>query len=166
MKSTRSITHGAMTLGLIVIIMYLDRMSSQLFSFLLGLPLLIYAMEFGIRDGFVVYITSIILTFILGSLPTAILMSGYGATAISLCYGINHFNKQWKIYLLSFIVALPLYIIMLSLFSEFFGYDMHEFTSYVGTWGAYLIIILLILAEIYIQKTCYHLFYHYTKHRK
>ena len=82
-RNTRSITQGALTAALSVIIVLFDRLVSGFIMPFLPLPLIVYGTYHTINETILSYVVTVLLVAIVpGSLPTTILMLMYGVIAI------------------------------------------------------------------------------------
>lgn len=164
MKNTRHITMGAMTLGLSAIIQLLAHSTLGFFMSFLTVPLVVYGYFYSFRSSVVVYIASIGLSFALtGYLPTIITVAGYGLVGLALIYGMRQKWGSLKRFLVATIAVIPVYVVMIGFFSEYFGYSIPEtvlaITRVIPSVPSCLIItivylgaLLLGLMEVYIIK--------------
>ena len=165
MRNTKHITTGAITIGLTSILILLDRVSAGLFMSFLALPLVIYGFYFPLKAASTVYISSVLMSFVLtGHLPMIISVAGYGLVGLSLIYARNKQLETRHTYLLMYITSIPVYFIMVNFFGEYFGLSINETIMDLKqmmpnvadeksiTIAAYASIALMPLIEAYILK--------------
>lgn len=124
-RKTRSITQGALTASLSVIIVLLDRLLNGFIMPFLPLPLIIYGQYHTIGETLLAYVVTILLVAIVpGSIPTTILMILYGLIAlVYLLINRSNYNKVLKFLLLVMGISIA-YIVMILNFGAFFGLNL------------------------------------------
>lgn len=125
MKQTKSLTVGAMTIALTMMIMMLDRITTGFFMTFLGIPLVVYGSYYDLKNSVIVYVACIVMTFILTAyLPTILLMLGYGGMGLATVYTYKKNMKKWQSYFFTYLLSLPFYFVMIYYFGQFFGVDI------------------------------------------
>lgn len=128
-RSTKSMTHGAITAALSVILILIDRLLGGFIMSFLPLPLIIYGIYYNFNQSILTYIVSVLLVMIIpGQLPTTILMMTYGF--VGLVY-IGVMKTNWRRlhkFLVVFGGNLINYLIMMKFFGKFFGMDFQTLT--------------------------------------
>lgn len=125
-RKTTSITHGAITAALTVIVIMLDRVLAGFLMTFVNMPLIIYGLYYSTKETFLTYIVTVLLVMIVpGQLPTTILMISYGLVGVAYVY----MNKKDISNALRFLfVSLANginYLIMMKFFGSFFGMEFN-----------------------------------------
>ena len=131
MKKTRSLTYGAMILGIILMVILIDRSTLGFFGAALALPitlpLIIYGTKFEFKDMIVVYFSLIISTFLFsGLIQTIIMVTGYGAVALAFIYCYNHSITGFIKHFIMLFIMSTLYYLMIQFFGQYFGIVVNE----------------------------------------
>lgn len=131
MKKTRSLTYGAMILGIILMVLLVDRSTLGFFGAALALPitlpLIIYGTKFEFKDSIVVYFSLIISTFIFsGLIQTIVMVTGYGAVALAFIFCYKNSTEGLKKHILILSIMSVLYYLMIQFFGQYFGIVVNE----------------------------------------
>lgn len=127
MRKTQHITSGAMTLGLMALLIVLDRVSLGTVMSFLALPLVVYGAFYDFKATSVVYGASIVLAFVLtGYLPTVIMMAGYGLVGLVLVYANQRKFSKPLTYGLMYLASIPVYVVMIRFFGDYFGVNIPQ----------------------------------------
>lgn len=123
-RKTLSITHGAITAALTVLLILADRLVAGFIMSFLPIPLIVYGMYYSVKESFVVYVVTVLLVMIIpGQLPTTILMINYGLLAILyIAIFKTKLPNKLKI-LVIYLGNLLNYFIMMRFFGAFFGLE-------------------------------------------
>lgn len=123
-KTTTSITHGAITASITVVLLLIDRVLAGFLMSFLPLPLIVYGLYYSIKEASITYVVTVLLVMIVpGQLSTTVLMIIYGF--VGMVY-IAVFKSQMPriIKFLFVYVGLALgYFVMISFFGAFFGLE-------------------------------------------
>lgn len=110
------------------VLFLLDRQTAGIFNYVVAwivpLPLVIYVAMYGFKSALVPYVSSVLLSFIVGTPVMAVLAIIYGMIGLVYGYGIY---KKWesnKLYLTAFVGTSVVFLITVVLFAAFFGYDI------------------------------------------
>lgn len=166
MRKTKNLTTGAITLGLSAILILLDTFTAGSFMVILALPLVIYGYYFSIKETLITYVCTVILSFIItGYIPTIITVSGYGLIGLALVVARRKQLKTNLTYIMMYVAALPVYVVMISFFDVYFlgqsiqemfeitlTYLPHGFDTELVVYVVYISLMLLPLMECYIIK--------------
>lgn len=163
MKNTRSLTQGAMVLGLGVVIMILNRYVNNVLIVFVATPFCMYASKYSFKDCLAVVFAATIIGFIYGSLPYLLFMFGYGFMGVLVGFAHQRKWSRYKMYGISIIFGTVLYLIMVTFYSDLFGINYDMVKNMFGTALAIIAIGLTMFAEIFIIKTTYKIFKLYLK---
>lgn len=148
-KTTRSITDGAITATLSVMLLLVDRLVAGFLMSFLPLPLIVYGIYYSIKETILAYVVTVLLVAIFpGQLSTTILMLMYGVIAV-IYVGVSktNLNKYLKFLFLFFGVTLC-WIVMITGFGSLFGLSFEltkqEIITFLNITDANLINILAI----------------------
>lgn len=166
MKTTKHLTTGAMTVALTTLVMLFDRATVGVFMSFLPVPLIVYGFYFGLKSSFPVYVACVVSALIFtGYLPTVLLMTGYGLIGLVCIFANSKKLKTRQTYALLVVSAIPVYVLMITQFGAFFGFEYslaysatQNMMPYIANPAIYHIIIIigiliLILMETFIIKT-------------
>lgn len=137
MRKTRSVTYGAMIVGIMSLALFLDRATAGTLSPLLvipiAIPLIIFGVMFGIKDSVVVYIVSIIVSFLFsGMLPSMLMVVGYGGIGLIYIYAYTKSLSTKLRNLCMFIGMIVFYAVMIFFFDEYFGLSTIEVVNWLN----------------------------------
>lgn len=169
MKSVKSVTYGAMSVGLIALILLFDRILVGNLGFMLSLiipvPLVIYGMKFSFKESIVVYLTMVVASVIFnGMLSAVVSVAGFGLVGLVMVYANEQEYSAWKSNVLLFFSMSIIYTIMIVFFEGYFGVSITDTIdtianfapqlSYQMMYGVTILsIILTIFMEMFIVKT-------------
>lgn len=169
MKSVKSVTYGAMSVGLLALILLLDRFLvgnlGFMMSLLIPVPLVIYGMKFSFKDSIVVYFSMVVASVIFnGMLPAVISVIGFGLVGLVMVYTNEQEYSAFISDVLLFFSMSIIYTIMIVFFESYFGVSISETIdtiaqyapqlSYQLLYGVTILsIILTIFMEMFIVKT-------------
>lgn len=161
-KTTKSITHGALTAAITVVLILVDRVFVGLFMSFIPLPLIVYGLYYTVKESLVTYLVTVFLVMmVFGQLPITILTIVYGFVGlVYIAVFKTEFNKIIK-FLAVFFGLMVAYVIMILFFGAFFGMDifstMMELQSILKVndpqilkVGAYLILMLTVALETFV----------------
>lgn len=169
MKSVKAVTYGAMSVGLISLLFFLDRLFvgnlGFMMSIVIPIPLVLYGYKFSLKEGVAVYITMIIASVIFNGMPPAIVsMTGFGLIGLIYIHAYEQEYSVLKKNVLLFICMGIVYLIMMQLFAAYFGLSIQDTVETVNKIAPYLSSIIVygivvlstvatIMMEIYILNT-------------
>ena len=164
MKSTKSLTFGSMMVGMMSLILLLDRMFLGNLGFMLFLPvtvpIIVYGFLFSFKETVVVAVSMVIMSVIASGIPAAIVsVLGYSCVALSAVFCQK---RKWQVqFAVMFVVDAIVTFVMVVFFAEYFGVNIQEQMALVVSWlgpvssqvmwsliGASLL--LTVLMEVYI----------------
>lgn len=161
-KTTKSITHGALTAAITVVLILVDRVFVGLFMSFIPLPLIVYGLYYTVKESLVTYLVTVFLVMmVFGQLPITILTIVYGFVGlVYIAVFKTEINKIIK-FLAVFFGLMVAYVIMILFFGAFFGMDifstMMELQSILKVndpqilkVGAYLILMLTVALETFV----------------
>ena len=161
-KTTKSITHGALTAAITVVLILVDRVFVGLFMSFIPLPLIVYGLYYTVKESLVTYLVTVFLVMmVFGQLPITILTIVYGFVGlVYIAVSKTEINKTIK-FLAVFFGLMVAYVIMILFFGAFFGMDifstMMELQSILKVndpqilkVGAYLILMLTVALETFV----------------
>ncbi|NLW15216.1 MAG: DUF2232 domain-containing protein [Erysipelothrix sp.] len=121
-RSTRSLTQGAITGALTVILILANQMTANFLMSFIPLPLIIYGMEHGFKNSIITYVVCVLLVAIVpGDLPTTVLMITYGIVGLVYVMVVNkNISKTAKFIVVSLGNSIN-YILLMYFFGTFFG---------------------------------------------
>lgn len=125
-QTTRSMTHGAITAALTVVLLLVDRMLAGFLMSFLPLPLIIYGLYYPLNQSIITYVVTVLLVMIIpGQLPTTIMMITYGFVGLVYIWAhkkdVSDNIKFFIVFLGNFIN----YFIMMKFFGSFFGMEFN-----------------------------------------
>lgn len=131
MKSVKSVTYGAMSVGLISLLFLLDRIFIGNLGFLMSLvipvPLILYGIKFSFKESVVVYFTMLVASLIFNGMPPAMMsMVGFGLIGLIYIYAHEQEYSPMKRNVLLFLCMSVIYIVMMKFFSAYFGLSVKE----------------------------------------
>ncbi len=124
-RNTLSITHGAITAALSVLIILGDRIVAGFIMPFIPLPLIVYGLYYPMKQSIITYVSTVFLVMMVpGQLPTTILMMTYGLVAlVYIAIFKTKINKYMKVFVL-YLANLLNYFLMMTFFGQFFGLDL------------------------------------------
>lgn len=166
MRKTVHLTHGAMTVALTGILLFMDRITVGFFMPFLALPLIVYGINYSLKETATVAFSNVLIAVILsGLLPTIITMIGYGFVGLAYVFAYQHNFTKKQYYLILFVIMSIIYFVMIKFFSEYFGVNIAETIDAVANMPmavhynakhikliAYSSIPLTVLMEVFIVK--------------
>lgn len=166
MRKTLHLTHGAMTVALTGILLFMDRITLGFFMPFLALPLIVYGVNYSLKETAIVGFSTVLIAIIMsGLLPTVITMIGYVFVGLAYVYAYQHnFTKKSTYFIMSIFMSF-FYVLMVGFFSEYFGVSVTESIDYISQLEfasivkpivikitAYSSIVLTMLMEVFIVK--------------
>ncbi len=123
-RNTQSITHGAITAALTVLLILADRLVAGFIMSFTPLPLIVYGLYYSVKESILTYVVTVLLVMIIpGQLPTTILMISYGLVALIFIWAYKkEFHKFFK-FLAVYIGNLINFVVMMKFFGKFFGLE-------------------------------------------
>lgn len=127
-KKTHMITEGAMMVAIVGAFLLIDRQLANLLEVLLfwvfPLPILIFTVRYGLRDGILCGVCMILVSFIVATPQSVFLVVCSVVMGIVYGYGVySHKSNLWLL-IMTFVAAFVYYLVTMLLFASFFGYDM------------------------------------------
>lgn len=169
MKSVKSVTYGAMSVGLISLLFLLDRLFlgnlGFMMSIVIPIPLVLYGIKFSFKESIVVYITMILASVIFNGMPPAVVsMAGFGFIGLAMVYAHEQEYSALKKNVLLFLCMSVVYVVMMQLFASYFGLSVQDSVDTVVKAAPFLSkavvyfivvisIVLTILMEMFILNT-------------
>lgn len=132
-KQVRTITEGSMMLAIIGLFLFLNLQFAGIlqtyFIIFIPLPILIYTIRFGFRNGLVVSFGAIFLSIMLGNIITLFYIGGGLLVGLAYGYGVNtNKSNDWLLFVATLINAISLFIETYVL-AAFIGYDLYKDTE-------------------------------------
>ena len=116
-----------MTVALTGILLFMDRITVGFFMPFLALPLIVYGINYSMKETATVAFSNVLVAIILsGLLPTVITMAGYGFVGLAYVYAYQHNFTKKQYYLIMSVFMSIIYIVMIGFFSGYFGIDIQE----------------------------------------
>ncbi len=129
-KDVRKITEGAAMIALISVFLLIDRQfAGQLnvyFAWIIPLPIIIYTARHGFKAGWIPYISVVIISLMLATLPSIIFAAMYGLVGLFYGLGVNKKFDNRTQFLFTSLFTTIIYFLSMVLFASFFGYDMGD----------------------------------------
>ena len=129
-KRVRMITEGAMMVAMIGAFLMIDRQFAHILETFLfwgfPLPILLFTVKYGLRDGIVCGVCAILVAFMVASLESVVLVACSVMVGVIYGYGVHQEKNNWWLLIRTFIVSFIYYFLTMYLFAGFFGYDMIE----------------------------------------
>lgn len=127
MRKTVHLTHGAMTVALTGILLFMDRITVGFFMPFLALPLIVYGINYSMKETATVAFSNVLLAIILsGLLPTVLTMVGYAFVGLAYVYAYQHNFTKKQYYLIMSVFMSLIYVVMIAFFSGYFGIDIKD----------------------------------------
>jgi len=127
-KQVRTITEGSVMLGIIGIFLFLNLQFGLLlqsyFIFIFPIPIIIYTIKYGMKNGFILFFAAIIMTLMLGQFTT--LFYSVTGMILGLVYGygiLKNRTNDWII-IASIIVNSTSVFLETYILAGIFGYDL------------------------------------------
>jgi len=132
-KQVRTITEGSMMLAIIGLFLFLNLQFAGIlqtyFIILVPIPILIYTIRFGFKNGLVISFGAVFLTIMLGNIITLFYISGGLFVGLAYGYGINkNKSNDWLLVISTLINALSLFV-ETYVIAAFIGYDLIKDTQ-------------------------------------
>ena len=129
-KRIRMITEGAMMVAMIGAFLLIDRQLAHVLEAFLfwafPLPILLFTVKYGLRDGIICGICAILVSFIFATTDSVFLVICSVGMGIVYGYGVYKQKRNLSLLIQTFIISLFYYVVTTYLFASFFGYDMIE----------------------------------------
>ena len=174
-NDVRKLTEGAMMVGLIGIVLFLNRQSAGILEsslyWLLSFPILIYSARFGLTWGCITFISMMLLSLII-STPQSLFYL-FSALVVGLVYGVG-VRKKWSnqvLLVVTTIFTFFSYVVTMFVLASIFGYNIKdEILTYVELLNqmqinlvipqekiAFIFVWLFIFVLVLLQSLCTHL---------
>jgi len=132
-KQVRTITEGSMMLAIIGLFLFLNLQFAGIlqtyFIILVPIPILIYTIRYGFKNGLVISFGAVFLTIMLGNIITLFYISGGLFVGLAYGYGINkNKSNDWLLMISTLINALSLFV-ETYVIAAFIGYDLIKDTQ-------------------------------------
>lgn len=132
-KQVRTITEGSMMLAIIGLFLFLNLQFAGIlqtyFIIFIPLPILIYTIRYGFKNGLIVSFGAVFLSIILGNVITLFYIGGGLLVGLAYGYGINsNKSNDWLLLVSTIINAISLFIETYVL-AAFIGYDLVKDTE-------------------------------------
>lgn len=134
-RETRRITDGAMMAAIIGVMLIVNRQTAGIievtFEWALPLPMVFYAAKYGYKNSLLLFISVILLTWILGTPQTLFYI--ISAMLIGIVYGggIKERVAGRKLVIRTIVISVISTVLSTLVFASFFGYDLAgEFAQY------------------------------------
>ena len=127
-NKTRKITEGATLVAIVGVFLLIDRQTIGLlngyFTWLMPLPILLYAAKYGLKDSIAPFISVVILSFVVALPTTTVIVFITGVTGLVYGSGVKKGKSNfWLLGSTLFFSTLE-YLVTMVLFASFFGYDL------------------------------------------
>jgi|GEM_PF-448526 len=129
-KNIRRLTEGAMMCAMVGMLLVINRQLMEFFDMFLiwivPLPVIVYVVRYGVKNGLVLSFCIFIITFIL-ALPQTVFYTLAGSI-VGVIYGygiIKHKSSRWLVST-TIIGSILVSAITILLFASFFGYDLAD----------------------------------------
>ena len=166
MRKTIHLTHGAMTIALTGVLLMMDRLFMGFFMPFLALPLIVYGINYSLKETALVAFANVLISIMLsGLLPAVLATIGYGFVGLAYVYAYQHNFTKKQYYIIMSIFMSIIYFVMVAFFGEYFGISVIDTVdtlanTYVGQRVgpnvvktlAYSTIPLTMLMEVFIVK--------------
>ena len=135
MNSTKKLTEGAMMCALIGALLFMNRQSAGMIDFalywIIPLPIIMYTIKYGIKDGSLVAVSTILIAFIAG-MPSGLYYSVLAA-AVGLLYGhaVKKEREHHELLMISCGVSIVSAFLMMFGFAALFGYNLADDIAYL-----------------------------------
>ncbi len=132
-KQVRTITEGSMMLAIIGLFLFLNLQFAGIlqtyFIIIIPLPILIYTIRYGFKNGLIISFAAVFLTIMLGNVITLFYIGGGLLVGLAYGYGVNSGkSNDWLILFATIINAVSLFIETYVL-AAFIGYDLVKDTE-------------------------------------
>lgn len=129
-NEVRKITEGAAMIALISVFLLVDRQfAGQLnvyFAWIIPLPIIIYTARHGFKASWLPYISVVIISIMMSTLPSMIFAAMYGLVGLFYGFGVNKRFDNRTQFLFTSLLTTIIYFLSMVLFASFFGYDMGD----------------------------------------
>ncbi len=132
-KQVRTITEGSMMLAIIGLFLFLNLQFAGIlqtyFIIFIPLPILIYTIRYGFKNGLIVSFGAVFLSIMLGNVITLFYIGGGLLVGLAYGYGVNsNKSNDWLLLVSTIINAISLFIETYVL-AAFIGYDLVKDTE-------------------------------------
>jgi len=132
-KQVRTITEGSMMLAIIGLFLFLNLQFAGIlqtyFIIFIPLPILIYTIRYGFKNGLIVSFGAIFLSIMLGNIITLFYIGGGLLVGLVYGYGVNsNKSNDWLLFVSTFINAISL-LLETYVLAAFIGYDLFKDTE-------------------------------------
>ena len=132
-KQVRTITEGSMMLAIIGLFLFLNLQFAGIlqtyFIIFIPLPILIYTIRYGFKNGLIVSFGALFLSIILGNIITLFYIGGGLLVGLAYGYGVNtNKSNDWILIVSTIINAISLFVETYIL-AAFIGYDLVKDTE-------------------------------------
>ena len=125
---TRKITLGALLAAIVGVVLLVNRQFGGAFDiyliWVIPIPLILYAAEYGVKDALVVAVSTVILAFVVSSPVTVIYTLFSVLLGIVYGYGLNKGKSAYWLLIAAILGSFAMEIVTTYLFADFFGYGI------------------------------------------
>lgn len=136
-RDVRKITDGAMMAAIVGVMLLINRQTAGLietsFVWVLPLPMVFYSAKYGLKDSWILFVSILLLTLILGTPQTIFYVASEMIIGVVYGSGIYDRTPSRKLVIRTMLLAVIADILSMLVFASFFGYDIasevSEYTS-------------------------------------
>ncbi len=127
-KSLNSLTYGAMVCAMVGVLLlanrYLANVLDTYLFWIIPLPVIVYVVKFGIKDGLVMGVAMMLMSLVVSNLVSLFYVGA--ALAAGLVYGYGVLKKRSSIWLIASVIIISLAVMVITTFvaAGIFGYDL------------------------------------------
>lgn len=123
---TKKITEGAMMLALIGVLLLVSRIVAGFLDFFICLPVLVYTVKYGWKQGLILFISAIIVSSFISDISTICFLISYMVGGYM--YGVGIYKRWNHTYVLTLVCSSICVFTTISsvVLVSFFGYNMEE----------------------------------------
>ena len=127
-NKTRKITEGATLVAIVGVFLLIDRqtvgMLNGYVTWMMPLPILLYAAKYGFKDSIAPFISIILLSFIVALPTTTVIIFITGVTGLVYGSGVKKGKSNFWLLGSTLFFTIIEYLVTMVLFASFFGYDL------------------------------------------
>lgn len=127
-RDVRKITDGAMMAAIVGVMLLINRQTAGLietsFVWVMPLPMVFYSAKYGLKDSWIVFVSVLLLTFILGTPQTIFYVMSEMIIGVTYGSGIHDRTSGRKLVIRTMLLAVIADILSMLVFASFFGYDL------------------------------------------
>ena len=129
-RRVNSITYGALISALLGAFLLLNRQLAGMFDvymlWIIPIPVIVYCLKFDVRQGFVMGIAMVLLTFIVATPMTLFYVASSIAAGLIYAHGMNKGYSSMQLIISVIMVSLFMLVVTTVVFSSFFGYSLAD----------------------------------------